>query len=281
MKDRIQRGSWILCAVTATVLASAPYAVAQAHPAAAPSMQAPSEQDVASTQEQFLKLLRLSPVLTTVVARDPSLLADQQYVERNNPELAQFMAAHPDIAKNPEFYLFSHLEQGHGRREQALERAVWPDLTPGDRQPSQATMVMHELIPIIIVPCVFLAIVWVIRIFVESRRWTRAFKLQSEVHSRLFDRRRRHEPAIGRDSLSGFCPGTRRSAPPCDERSHSPALSRALLPVAALAPASGGLTRNPGRCLEWRRSRRVDRRGPRGQFGNRIREYHWSDRQSL
>jgi hypothetical protein len=186
--DRIQPGSWILHAVTAIVLASAPYAVAQAHPAAAPSMQAPSEQDVASTQEQFLKLLRLSPVLTTVVARDPSLLADQQYVERNNPELAQFIAAHPDIAKNPEFYLFSHLEQGHGRREQALERAVWPDLTPADREPSQVTMVMHELIPIIIVPCVFLAIVWVIRIFVESRRWTRAFKLQSEVHSRLIDR---------------------------------------------------------------------------------------------
>ena len=42
-------------------------------------------------QQQLLKLLKeLSPTLTTVVARDPSLLADKEYVSRNNPELAQY-----------------------------------------------------------------------------------------------------------------------------------------------------------------------------------------------
>jgi len=188
MKARNQFASWIWCSMVALAIASAPFAGAQAHPAASPTVQAPSEQDVSSTQEQFLKLLRLSPVLTTVVARDPSLLADQAYVERNNPELAQFMASHPDIAKNPEFYLFSNLERGHGRREQALERTVWPDLVAPDHEGSQAPEVLRQIIPMIVVPCIFLAIVWVIRIFVESRRWTRAFKLQSEVHSRLIDR---------------------------------------------------------------------------------------------
>jgi hypothetical protein len=151
-------------------------------------MQLPSDKDIADTQAQFLSLLRLSPVLTSVLARDPSLLADQQYVARNNPELAQFMASHPDIAKNPEFYLFSNLEQGHGHREQALERAVWPDLIPSDRQPGQATMIVNELVPIIIVPVVFLAVVWTIRILVESHRWNRALKLQTEVHGRLIDK---------------------------------------------------------------------------------------------
>ncbi|MGB7741813.1 MAG: hypothetical protein WBL41_03570, partial [Terracidiphilus sp.] len=108
MKDQNRNASWIWCSVAALVLTVAPFAGAQAHPAATPAVtQAPSESDVADTQAQLLKLLRLSPVLTTVVARDPSLLADQAYVERSNPELAQFLAAHPDVAKNPEFYLFN------------------------------------------------------------------------------------------------------------------------------------------------------------------------------
>jgi hypothetical protein len=151
--------------------------------------QAPSEKDVADTQEQFLKLLRLSPVLTTVIARDPSLLADQTYVTRNNPELAQFMVSHPDIAKNPEFYLFNHLNNDGGRRrDQALERAVWPDLVPPDREPSAVAVGAHELIPIIVVPAFLFAVVWIIRLFVEGHRWSRALRQQSEIHSRLIDK---------------------------------------------------------------------------------------------
>jgi hypothetical protein len=189
MKHRNRVFPWPMCLLAALAFAAAPFAAAQSHPAAAPLAQAPSESDIANTQEQLLRLLRLSPVLTTVVAHDPSLLADQPYVERNNPELAQFLVQHPDIPKNPEFYLFSHLEQGRGgRRDQALERAVWPDLVPDERRPSQISDVMHQMIPIIIVPAIFLAIVWTIKIFVDGRRWNRTFKLQSEVHSKLIDR---------------------------------------------------------------------------------------------
>ena len=81
-----------------------------------------SEQDLATIHDQLLQLLRTSPKLTTVVARDPSLLADQDYVSRNNPQLAQFLVQHPEIARNPDYYLFTHLDGNGGRREQALER---------------------------------------------------------------------------------------------------------------------------------------------------------------
>ncbi len=151
----------------------------------------PSERDVADTQEQMLKLLRLSPVLTTVVARDPSLLSDQQYVTRNNPmELAQFTMSHPDIAKNPEFYLFSHLDQGRGHREQVLERAIWPDLTPSPDayRPQPSVEVMQKIVPIIGLLGFFFGLFWLINLFLQSRRWSRSFKLQSEVHSRLIDK---------------------------------------------------------------------------------------------
>lgn len=152
-------------------------------------MPAPSEQDVAETQTQFLKLLRLSPVLTSVVARDPSLLSDEDYVARNNPELAQFMASHPDIAKNPDFYLFSQLNERSGHREQALERVIWPDLVPpAPYHESNTGEVMNRITPIILFPCFLVAVVWVIHLFVQSRRWNRAFKQQSEIHSRLIDK---------------------------------------------------------------------------------------------
>src|ERR1700690_900813 len=90
------------CAATALALALMLPAGAQTQsgaprqPAPAPvktttiETTASTVKDSAETQAQLLMLLRLSPTLTSVVAHDPSLLADQQYVARNNPELAQF-----------------------------------------------------------------------------------------------------------------------------------------------------------------------------------------------
>ena len=183
-----QTTSLIFCAISALALAAAPLAVAQTHAPTTPVVQAPSEKDVADTQEQMLHLLRLSPTMTAAVAADPSLLADEPYVARSNPELAQFMASHPDIARNPEFYLFSKLDPSNGRRDKALQRVVWPDLTPVEHEQSQASSVMHDMVPIILFPVFFLAFVWVIRIFVDSRRWNRTFKQQSEIHGRLIEK---------------------------------------------------------------------------------------------
>jgi hypothetical protein len=189
MNARIKLAGWSFILVAALAQGCSPSAVAQSHPTAAATALAPSESDVADIQAQFLKLLRLSPVLTTVVARDPSLLSDQQYVARNNPELAQFMAAHPDIAKNPDFYLFSHLEGGHGDRAEALERAVWPDIAPSAPwRPNQAAEVVDKLVPLVGLPVFFFIVFLIVRLFVESRRWNRALKMQSEIHGRLIDK---------------------------------------------------------------------------------------------
>ena len=159
---------------------------AKAQPVAAAPV---SEQDLAATQEQLIQLLRTSPTLTTVVARDPSLLSDQEYVNRNNPQLAQFLVQHPEIARNPEYYLFTHLETRGGRRDQALERAVWPDMQE-PRHPD-STAVRHRrnrLLALRAFACFLGALVWMIRQIIENRRWSRIFKLQSEVHGRLIEK---------------------------------------------------------------------------------------------
>lgn len=182
-------------------MAAAPMA-AQGHPAAprvAPAPQAPqapmaapvpgpvSDQDLQATQQQLIKLLRLSPTLTTVVEHDPSLLSNQDYVNRNNPQLGQFLASHPEVARNPEFYLFTHLNV-EGGRDEALERAVWPETYRPWEHPSVAERLMEDLVPFLVFVGIVGALLWLTRLFLENRRWSRTFAIQNEVHTKLIEK---------------------------------------------------------------------------------------------
>jgi hypothetical protein len=148
-----------------------------------------TEEDAGRLQDQLLQILRTSPTLTTVVARDPSLLSDQAYVERNNPELAKFLEAHPDIARNPSYYLFSRLGPDHGDRPGTLERRIWPDMEGGGRREDNwASEFSNDYGPGILFLFILGALLWLIRLFLENRRWTRVLRLQTEMHTKLIDR---------------------------------------------------------------------------------------------
>ena len=168
------------------------------HPAPPATQVAPASQvdaqaqesQAAEVQDQLLELLRTSPTLTMVVARDPSLLSDPAYVERNNPELAKFLAAHPDVARDPSYYLFSHLQGRPGRRAEALEQQVWPDMVGrgGGNQGAAERMFDQNIGPGIMGLALIAAFLWLIRTLLENRRWSRMLRLQSEVHAKLIDR---------------------------------------------------------------------------------------------
>jgi hypothetical protein len=184
---------WLACFLAlplAVAAAQTPAAKsAPAHPAAvAPAVPELSNKDTAATQRQLIELLRLSPTLTTVVSHDPSLLADQDYVSRNNPQLAAFLAVHPEVARNPEFYLFTHMNPQDGSPDEALSREVWPDVYRMNRHTGFDSFVGDALGPFLAFACFLVAAIWGIRVFVENRRWSRIFKLQSEVHGRLIDK---------------------------------------------------------------------------------------------
>jgi hypothetical protein len=153
---------------------------------ASPAAPALTEQDFGATQEELIRLLRLSPKLTTVVARDPSLLSNQEYVSRNNPQLAQFLESHPEIARNPEFYLFTRHEGRGGRGVDPLERAVWPEFVR--QEPTVSQEFVHDLTPLLVFLCILGALAWLVRLLLENRRWSRIFKLQTDVYSKLIDR---------------------------------------------------------------------------------------------
>ena len=181
-----------IIAVSALLMGTAGAAQPRAQKADAPPVPStaptPNDRDVAETQSELIRLLRLSPTLTTVVSHDPSLLSNQEYVARNNPQLAAFLAAHPDVARNPDFYLFSHLKHTDGSPDEALERAVWPDEYRERPGPSAFDRVWDGFIPLLAFAIALIAILWLARVFVENRRWNRIFKMQSDVHGRLIEK---------------------------------------------------------------------------------------------
>jgi hypothetical protein len=159
-------------------------------PAAVPAAPVPAltDRDDSATQAQLIKLLRLSPKLTSVVAHDPSLLSNQDYVAQNNPELAAFLTAHPEVARNPDFYLFTHMNHEGGSPDEALERAVWPDVYRSQPRPGTFTEFMNDSPPLLAFLGFLVAFFWTLRMFIENRRWSRIFALQSEVHGKLIEK---------------------------------------------------------------------------------------------
>jgi len=231
---------WVGAVVRTMVMGGAllwlvPYATAQPPKATPPAVVAESSQDrLVETREQLMSYLRMSPTLATVMASDPSLLANQEYIARNNPELARFLEAHPEVAKNPDFYLFADITASHGRRVDALQRKLWPDRFQDNGES------IKDFLGILVGSLGFLVVLgsflWLIRTLIDNRRWGRIFKMQSEVHGKLIERFSTNEELLG---YMGTDAGKRflEAAPiPVDfdrDRRVPAVLSRVLLPLQA------------------------------------------------
>lgn len=180
--------------IAAALLSCANWTPAQAQPPRVPtkaptspvSPSAPNdERTLGDTRQQLIKLLRMTPTLTGAVAHDPSLLADQQYVTRNNPALAQFLETHPEVGRNPEFYLFANVE---GRdRMRGLQREVWPELIR-EYRPLLDRDVAQGFAFALVFAVILTGLFWLVRLFVENSRWNRSFKTQTEMQSRMLDK---------------------------------------------------------------------------------------------
>jgi hypothetical protein len=155
-----------------------------------------SQQDLGATQQQLMQLLRVSPTLADVVSSDPSLLSDQQYVAKTNPELATFLAQHPEIGRNPSFWLFSELRSPQQKNYEVLEPKR--GFVPARNERSDALAgIMNNVAPVIVMVVLLWALAWIIRTLSESKRWTKVFTLQSEVHAKLIDRFASNQELLG------------------------------------------------------------------------------------
>jgi len=179
--------SSIVAALALLVAVGEAQAPRPVQPAAAGASPQVSEKDVAALQDQLLQQLRVSPTLAEVVARDPSLLSNTEYVNRNNPELGRFLQLHPEIAHNPDFYLFNNLHGEHEAPSQTLERKLWPQMS--ERRPEGIDRdLINDGVPFLVFVCILGALLWLTQVLLENRRWSRIFKLQTDVHGRLIER---------------------------------------------------------------------------------------------
>lgn len=160
-------------------LRAQPAPVPSGETAAGPSAPA-SEVELKSVREELFGFLRMSPRLTMALSTDPSLLGYPDYVNRHNPGLAAFIGSHPEIARNPEFYLFAHLPGNSGGNVPFLfQRAVWPERGGGSNGDTMVAFVLLAILG---------AILWLLRLLMQNRRWNRVFRVQTEIHTKLLDK---------------------------------------------------------------------------------------------
>ncbi len=131
--------------------------------------------DAQRVKEELSRLLdHYPPSLRSVLALDPGLLGNQPYLAPY-PALVSFLNAHPDIERNPSFYVgeasFPRPPQDHAT--QVVE--MWREVLNGLGIFAGFGLGIGLL-------------VWLIRTLVDYRRWNRLAKVQTEVHTKLLDR---------------------------------------------------------------------------------------------
>ena len=122
-----------------------------------------SNLDARATREQLRELMqRVPPDLGRILKLDPSLLQNQQYLGQY-PALASFLAAHPEVAHNPSYFLeFVYLNRD--------------EFQPSDSR-SQAINMWRNMMEAVGVFCIFtlisVLVTWIVRTYIDYRRWLR------------------------------------------------------------------------------------------------------------
>lgn len=152
-----------------------PTGAPQGQPPELPPRLVARQADAEETRQQLRDLLdRHPPSLGQVFRLDPTLLADADYLAPY-PDLAAFLAQHPEIAHNPAFYVgtANHGAWEHDPRAAAFR--TWQSLQQG-------------FFILLVFSTITGVLVWLVRTLVDHRRWLRMSKVQIETHTKLLDR---------------------------------------------------------------------------------------------
>lgn len=159
--------------------------------------------DANTTRDQLQNILyRTPPNVRTVLQADPALIERPDYLAPY-PELAAFLEAHPEVARNPGFFL------------------GFPNFVNRGPAPLEVFAMILAGVGLFLA---FITVVTIIgslvRQVVDYRRWLRQVRLQSEFHTKIFDRLTSNEDLLtyvqtpsGRQFLE-FAPRPSGEAPP-------------------------------------------------------------------
>ncbi|HEX6850849.1 MAG TPA: hypothetical protein VF139_05520 [Candidatus Polarisedimenticolaceae bacterium] len=118
-------------------------------------------------------LLQYPPELGQVLKLDPALMQNAAYLAPY-PELSTYLQAHPEVFRQPQFYLEDVSMPFEGHRAGAGERMTM-DVLGG----------LSALFVLIVVVGV---LAWLIKTLVAQRRWAQLVRVQTEAHNKLLDR---------------------------------------------------------------------------------------------
>lgn len=193
---------------------------------------APSAVPPADREDVRLELTdlleRFPPELGVVFKLDPELMQNATYLAPY-PELSAFLAAHPEVPRQPQFYLAHVPSPFEVFREGPSERI--------------AMNVLGGLAGITVFVVLTGVLAWLVKTILAQRRWAQIVRNQTEAHNKLLDR------MTGSDDLLAYLqsPSGRRfleAAPLLAEEPPSPKRSpfgRILGSVqAGVVLASGG-----------------------------------------
>jgi hypothetical protein len=173
---------------------------------------APAPQDAAgqsevvagsSAQQQLISFLAAHPDIYGELVKQPKLIRDKGYL-RQHPELAAFLKEHPEVGQKPSFTeglpvaaeMASSSVPGNetlaGPCGPALKiQALQYELDRARRgNPSQSGFArfMDFAGPFLVFVIILGALLWVLKVILENRRWGKVAKVQSEVHSKLLEK---------------------------------------------------------------------------------------------
>jgi hypothetical protein len=165
------------------ISAQAPEAVRPARPATAPAPTpvAPAAQiyendrrNAEETRDRLRQVIdQYSPSLFEVFRHDPSLLRNDQYLA-SYPGLAAFLQQHPEVGHNPGFFVGQpHWERNRDPRTASID--AWREMV-------RAVVIFGGFL---LAATVF---IWLIRTFIDYRRWLRLTRIQTDAHTKLLDR---------------------------------------------------------------------------------------------
>jgi hypothetical protein len=126
------------------------------------------------TRDRLRKVVeQYSPSLFQVFRHDPSLLLNADYLA-NYPGLAAFLQQHPEVGHNPGFFV-GEPDWQRNRDPRTATIDVWRDMVQG----------VTIFGGFVLAAAVF---TWLIRTFIDYRRWLRLTRIQTDAHTKLLDR---------------------------------------------------------------------------------------------
>ena len=150
-------------------------APAQVHDAASPA--AVQQLDAEDVRRQLEDVLKAYPsTLPRILRMDPTLLSNAAYMQPY-PLLVTFVAQHPEIGHNPQYYFAQYGDNRFDGR-----------LTPQDRAIDMWRNTIEGFTIGTVVLLITSGVLWLIKTLIDQRRWSRLSKIQTDVHTKLLDR---------------------------------------------------------------------------------------------